>query len=190
MTRALVISTALIAALTLPAMAEPGTPGAQFMHNWDVNEDGHVSLAEALDKREAIFAAFDANENGTLDAEEYAILDEARDHEPQGGHGQGRHGTQGQGKGNGQGMGRGMGQGGGQGAGRGQGQGQGQGQGRGATMQPMGIGAGLAMDRDQVDLNDDGIVTHEEFVSSVKSWFAEKDQDGDGLLSPADFTRR
>lgn len=57
-------------------------------------------------------------------------------------------------------------------------------------MQPMGIGAGLAMDRDQVDLNGDGIVTHEEFVSSVKSWFAEKDQDGDGLLSPADFARR
>ena len=177
MTRALVITAALFTALSLPLAAEPGNPGAQFMHTWDVNEDGFVSLDEALDRREAIFTAFDANEDGILEDSEYAILDEARDHEPE------PKGQQGQGFGQRQGQGNGQ--------GRGMAMGQGQGRGHGGLQgQPMGIGAGFAMDRAEVDLNGDGIVTRAEFISSVEGWFASKDTDGDGRLSVADFGRR
>lgn len=201
MTRALVITTALVTALSLPLAlplaAEPGNPGAQFMYTWDVDEDGYVSLAEALDRREAIFTAFDANEDGILDDGEYAVLDEARNHEPdpKGPQGQGlgqqpgRGMGQGMGQGTGQGMGQGMGQGRGMGQGNGQGMGQGMAQGMGMG-QRMGIGAGFAMDRAEVDLDGDGTVTRAEFIDSVKVWFASKDTDGDGRLSPADFTRR
>lgn len=93
MTRALVITTAILTALSLPLAAEPGNPGAQFMYNWDLDEDGYVTLAEALDRREAIFAAFDYNEDGVLDDSEYEILDEARAHD------QDRPGQKGQGRG-------------------------------------------------------------------------------------------
>ena len=202
MTRALVITTAILTALSLPLAAGPGNPGENFLYSWDMDEDGYVTLAEARDRRDAVFSAFDADEDGTLSAEEYAMLDTARDHDQGQGQGQGQHQYQqdqgqgpgqGQGQGPGQGQGKGAGQGGGQGGnGRGMGQGQGGGHGQGMAQgmgQPGGIVAGFAMDADKVDMNGDGIVTRAEFVGSVDAWFASKDADGDGRLSVADFTR-
>ncbi|MBR9843434.1 MAG: EF-hand domain-containing protein [Rhodobacteraceae bacterium] len=59
-----------------PAFSQ--TPAKMFLENWDLDGDGTVTMAEAKEKRADIFYTFDADENGTLDAEEYAVFDEAR----------------------------------------------------------------------------------------------------------------
>lgn len=73
------------------AMAENGVPGSHFIENWDLNEDGQVTLAEAQERRADVFYSFDADEDGYLNAEEYGYFDEARanDMAGQGGHGKG-----------------------------------------------------------------------------------------------------
>jgi Ca2+-binding EF-hand superfamily protein len=60
------------------ASAQDVTPGAHFIENWDGDADGSVSLAEATEKRGDIFLTFDADEDGSLSAEEYVMFDEAR----------------------------------------------------------------------------------------------------------------
>lgn len=69
---------AIAAALGMPAFAETAPPGAHFVENWDLSGDGKVSLDEATQRRADIFAAFDADEDGTLSSEEYDTFDEAR----------------------------------------------------------------------------------------------------------------
>jgi hypothetical protein len=80
---------ALLAAA--PALAQQGQPGAHFIESWDGDRDGVVTLEEATARRGDIFAMFDMNEDGLLDAEEYVLFDETRalDMENQGGHGRG-----------------------------------------------------------------------------------------------------
>jgi len=81
----------LIAAIALGTMAyaQKNVPGAHFIENWDFNEDGQVTKAEAVERRGDIFTTFDENDDGTLSASDYTAFDEARaaDHEtmPQGG---------------------------------------------------------------------------------------------------------
>jgi len=58
--------------------AQIPTPGSHFIANWDADGDGAVTLAEATAKRGDVFTAFDADEDGRLSAEEYALFDEAR----------------------------------------------------------------------------------------------------------------
>lgn len=53
-------------------------PGAHFIENWDLDGDGQVTAEEARERRGNVFASFDANEDGFLDAEEYVTFDEAR----------------------------------------------------------------------------------------------------------------
>lgn len=55
-----------------------GVPGGHFIENWDLDGNGSVSLDDVTERRSDIFATFDADENGSLDAEEYANFDEAR----------------------------------------------------------------------------------------------------------------
>jgi len=73
----------------LPAFAQQGQPGAHFVENWDLNEDGAVTVEEAAEKRGDVFLSFDANEDGYLDAEEYVAFDEARANDEEGQVGQG-----------------------------------------------------------------------------------------------------
>lgn len=61
--------------MTTAAMA---SPAEHFLENWDLNGDKAVSAEEAMKRRGNVFAAFDANEDGFLDAEEYKAFDEAR----------------------------------------------------------------------------------------------------------------
>lgn len=79
------------ALLAAPVLAQQGQPGAHFVENWDLDGDGSVTVAEATERRGDVFLSFDADENGFLDAEEYALFDQARalDMEGQGGHGKG-----------------------------------------------------------------------------------------------------
>lgn len=86
--------TTLALALILPlaATAGQGTPGAHFLENWDLDGNGEVSLQEAQEKRGDVFYTFDSDDDGFLDAAEYAMFDEARalDMEASGGgHGKG-----------------------------------------------------------------------------------------------------
>lgn len=73
---ALILTAILLS--TTAAQAEQGNPGGHFIENWDLNEDGQVSLEEATERRTDIFATFDADENGVLNAEEHDLFDEAR----------------------------------------------------------------------------------------------------------------
>ncbi|MCF6314924.1 MAG: EF-hand domain-containing protein [Marinosulfonomonas sp.] len=76
MKRILLLSAAI--ALGSAAIAQQGNPGAHFIENWDANEDGQVTLAEATEKRSDIFFTFDEDDSGFLSASDYAMFDEAR----------------------------------------------------------------------------------------------------------------
>ena len=90
--KTLIATTALTALLATTAFASGGgTPGAGFLDEWDMNTDGQVTVEDVASRRSDIFVSFDADDNGVLDAEEYAFFDEAREtsHEGEGGHGNG-----------------------------------------------------------------------------------------------------
>jgi hypothetical protein len=61
------------------ATAQQGMPGAHFVENWDLDEDGKVTLAEATERRGDVFASFDSDDNGSLSATEYDDFDAARE---------------------------------------------------------------------------------------------------------------
>ncbi len=81
MTIKLVTMTALAALLLSGAALAQGngTPGAHFIENWDQDGDGAVSLEEVTEKRGDVFYMFDQDEDGMLNAEEYATFDETRE---------------------------------------------------------------------------------------------------------------
>jgi hypothetical protein len=90
--KTLIATTALTALIATSAFASGGgNPGAGFLDEWDMNSDGQVTVEEVASRRSDIFVSFDADDNGILDAEEYAFFDEARatshDGEEKGGHG-------------------------------------------------------------------------------------------------------
>lgn len=60
-------------------------------------------------------------------------------------------------------------------------QGQGQGQGQG--------GEGQAMTMEFNDMNGDGQVSRDEFMTRTKDWYAQMDRNGDGTVTKADFGR-
>ncbi len=79
----------------LLASAAFAAPGDHFIENWDLDADGAVTLSEVETRRGDVFYTFDADENGVLDAEEYAMFDEARANDMQNEPGHGRSGTMG-----------------------------------------------------------------------------------------------
>ena len=87
-------TTFALAALFPLSVAAQGAPGSHFIENWDLNADGTVTLAELEEKRGDVFYMFDADEDGMLNADEYASFDEVRaaDMENQGDHAQGKMG--------------------------------------------------------------------------------------------------
>ena len=115
------------------AFAAGEGPGSHFVENWDLNEDGKVTLAEATERRDDVFVTFDADDDGRIDAGEYKMFDEARaaDMEGQNGHGNG-------------------------------------------PMKTAEAGMHLAYN----DVDDDGVVSREEFLARAPDWFAEMDRNG------------
>ncbi len=76
--------------LSAPLAAAGEVPGAHFVEAWDLNGDGHVSLEDAREQRANVFAMFDANEDGVMDASEFATFaehraEDAKDHGEAGG---------------------------------------------------------------------------------------------------------
>ena len=68
------------------------------------------------------------------------------------------------------------------GIGKGHGQGQGQAMGEHS--------AAMSMTRENADLDGDGQVTREEFITGVDLWFPKQDRNGDGVISAEDFGRQ
>lgn len=182
--------TTLAVALTLsatPLFAQDApVPGAEFMLQWDLNEDGVVSLEEARERRADIFTMFDENEDGRYTKDEIAMIDEHKAMEREAGKGPGHQMPEGMQPGQGQGMGKGPGPGKGMGQGMGKGLGRGMGPGANAAM-TAGFDTpseeGLAI----FDSNADGVITREEFIAGTDLWFAMRDRNGDGGITPADF---
>jgi hypothetical protein len=167
--------TASLAAFLLAstaATAQGTQPGAQFLVLWDQDGDGTVTLEEAQAHRADMFAAFDADEDGQLSAAERDEMEAMRAQE------QDRMRAEGAGMGPGKGM--------GQGKGSGAGKGPANGPGRG----PMGMGWNdpapmmLGLDGDG-----NGQISRAEFLAGTSAWFARRDRDGDGVITPADFGR-
>ncbi|MGX1497524.1 hypothetical protein ACSSV1_002560 [Labrenzia sp. MBR-25] len=75
--KTITLGAALFLAISGAGWAAEG-PGAHFVENWDLDGDGAVTVVEARERRSDVFASFDANEDGFLDAEEYVLFDEAR----------------------------------------------------------------------------------------------------------------
>ncbi|POF28778.1 EF-hand domain-containing protein [Roseibium marinum] len=69
---------ALMSLTGVPSVLAGEGPGAHFIENWDLDSDGEVTVEEARLRRSDVFASFDANDDGYLDAEEYELFDEAR----------------------------------------------------------------------------------------------------------------
>ena len=154
---------------------EAFVPGEEFMLQWDLNEDGKVTLQEAREKRGDIFTMFDQDEDGTYSADEIALIDEHKAMEREAGKGPGHN--QPEGMGQGKGPGNGMGQ------GKGMGKGMGRGQGGVRAMRDMPTAEGLAM----LDANGDGTIAREEFVAGTDTWFVMRDRNRDGAITVADF---
>ena len=75
------MKTSLITAaflLSATSVLAQNTPGDQFLQNWDLDGNGTATIEELREMRGNVFASFDANEDGAIDAEEYVVFDEAR----------------------------------------------------------------------------------------------------------------
>lgn len=158
--KTLPLLTAALLFTATTAFAQDMTPGGHFIENWDLDGNGAVSLAEATEKRGDLFTTFDADENGSLSAEEYKAFDETRAaHQAQQ---QAEMEKQGMGKGKGKGM---------------------------MQMMGFGKGnaeeAGMALAFNDTDGN--GAVSREEFIGKAPEWFAKMDRNGDGAITTADF---
>ncbi len=169
--RHLPLATAVMLVLATPCLAQQGNPGAQMMAQWDGDADGKVTLEEAITKRGDVFYMFDGDNDGTLSAEDWAMVAEHMAMEMEI-----KAETQGQARANG------MGQGMGQGVGKGAGQGMGNIMGPGAAMRQ-------AMTPAFNDTDGDGLVTDVEFTAATQKLFPMLDRNGDGVLTMDDFAR-
>ncbi|SIO05851.1 hypothetical protein [Vannielia litorea] len=147
---------ALVLGLALPLAAQPASPGAHFIENWDADGDGKVSLAEASEKRADLFTMFDQDEDDVLSSGEYDAFDETRAEDLA--NNAEAHGGMGKGKGAGQGV---------------------------------DLGDHVrSLDRGFADADGDGTVSRAEFEGISATWFAQRDRDGDGYITTADFGPR
>lgn len=154
--------------LSTPGFAQETAmqPGANFMTGWDINEDGSVTLDEANERRESIFAMFDADNNGAIAGDEYTMIEEHLAMEAENGHGP---------------------------AAQSSGQGKGKGKHQGQTMggaSPFGGQEGNTINgMKTLDQNGDGAVSEAEFLGGTEAWFQRRDRNSDGAITLADFGR-
>lgn len=79
----IILATVALSALSAnPGLAQQSAddfvPGVNFLANWDMDEDGKITLDELNERRGDIFAAFDENEDGELSVAEFDAYDAAR----------------------------------------------------------------------------------------------------------------
>ena len=172
MKTARLISLSAAALMFSGAFAFAQVPGQHMIDTWDNNADGKVTLEEVKERRENLFASFDANNDGFIDAEESKTMDEMRENEQQSMQEEG-------------------GMMGGQGKMQGMGQGKGQGMGHGKGKGMMGGGMGMfGMGREDhagMDTDGDGKISKAEFTGQSDAWFKRFDRDNDGAVTTKDF---
>ncbi|MEZ5799067.1 MAG: EF-hand domain-containing protein [Paracoccaceae bacterium] len=162
---AAILAFGLAAPAAAPVLAQDVGPGQYFVYYWDINEDGAVSLAEATERRDLFFVAFDADEDGYLSDDEYALLQEMREIDRATVREEMTAAAREQGFGKQKGK-----------------------------QRHLRMGRGFDDERDGLDrrYNDsdgDGRISHDEFVGRTADWFARMDRDGDGVITTADFGR-
>jgi len=159
-------------AVALTASSSFAADGFQehFMGEWDLNNDGEITVEEVTERRANIFASFDADESGYLEAEERALMNEMREtmHGDEGMHTKPGKKT-GHGMQSGNAMGNEMGMG-------------GQQMGRLQKTAEAGMHSGR-----MIDANSDGRFSRDEFVGMSQRWHARMDQNNDGVISGSDF---
>jgi hypothetical protein len=143
MMKSLTTAAILTLALTGPALAQSDL-NKHFFDKWDLDADGAVTIAEVTEHRGDVFTAFDANDDGMLDADEYVVFDEARA-ENQAAFGKNF----------------------------------------GSMKKDGTFGMTLRFN----DLDKDGAVSRDEFVSRSADWVALMDRSTDGVITTADFRR-
>ncbi len=135
--------------------------GRHFFDNWDLNEDGKVTLDEIVEKRSDVFSTFDSDDDGVLTAEEFDMLDEARaTHQEMMAEERAERRK------------------------NAPGHGAKQGGGHGKRL------GDEAMNRKLLDADGDGKVSREEFIDISLDWLTGLDKTGDGVVTPADFARQ
>ncbi|MEE9313294.1 MAG: EF-hand domain-containing protein [Rhizobiaceae bacterium] len=155
------LATLILSASLSTTVFASGNPGKHFMDNWDANDDGSVTLAEVSERRSDIFATFDENDDGFIDKAEYKHFNDTRaEHQKD-------KKAENKGKKKGKGLGRGNG-GGGEYGKRGQ----------------------KGMQFSFNDVNKDGKVSKDEFVSQSTAWFKIMDRNDDKAITTADFGPR
>ena len=121
---------------------------------------------EANERRESIFAMFDADNNGAIAGDEYTMIEEHLAMEAENGHGP---------------------------AAQSSGQGKGKGKHQGQTMggaSPFGGQEGNTINgMKTLDQNGDGAVSEAEFLGGTEAWFQRRDRNSDGAITLADFGR-
>lgn len=177
MNTAKLISLSAAALMLSSAFAFAQVPGQHMIDTWDNDADGKVTLEEVKQRRENLFASFDANSDGFIDADEAKMMDEMRENEQKSMQEEG-----GMMAGHGKGMGQGMGQGNGPGKGMGMGQGKGM-MGKGM----MGMAGMGREDHAGMDTDGDGKISKAEFTGQSEAWFKRFDRNGDGAITIADF---
>jgi len=77
------LTTTAFALFATLAQAQANPAAVRFLENWDLDEDGIVTVEEATQMRNDVFYTFDSDEDGSIDAEEHLMFDEARDNDVQ-----------------------------------------------------------------------------------------------------------
>lgn len=159
MNTAKLISISAAALMLSGAFAFAQVPGQHMIDTWDNDADGKVTLEEVKQRRENLFASFDANSDGYIDKDESKIMDEMRENEQRSMQEEG-----GMMAGHGNGMGKGM-------------------MGKGM----MGMAGMGREDHAGMDTDSDGKISKAEFTGQSEAWFKRFDRNGDGAITIADF---
>lgn len=185
------LATATIVAIAATAASANTAYRDHFLTNWDENGDGKVTIEETIARRDAMFAAFDADSDGFLTPEELKMRDQMRAEQWKGlaeqGIQPGMHGQGMNGPGKGWGMQQGQGMRHGQGWGMQNGQGMRHGQGQGMAMRQGMGGQGMGGQGRGMDVDRDGRVSKAEFTGMSERWFARFDRNGDKAIDALDF---
>ena len=140
-----------------------GDMGAHLMDQWHMASDGKVTLADVPHMRGNIFAMFDTDSDGSLNAAEWQGVEDHQTEEMQS-------------KGMGQGMGKRQAKG---------------ANGMQAMMMMFGKGHGGMMHESMSpafnDADSDGVVTEAEFTGASEKLFPMLDTNADGAVTPDDF---
>jgi len=81
--KSLTLTTLAFSVVATLAQAQTNPAAVRFLENWDLDENGIVTVEEATEMRNDVFYTFDSDDHGNIDAEEHLMFDEARENDVQ-----------------------------------------------------------------------------------------------------------